>query len=63
MSVLTRATRRNTPEDGILHSHSRENLRSYKEEKRIKKEANDKKFMKQNYNKNIRRKQEQIETI
>jgi hypothetical protein len=28
-SVLTRATRRNTPEDGVLHSHRRENLRSY----------------------------------
>jgi hypothetical protein len=27
-SVLTRATRRNTPEDGILHSHRRENLKS-----------------------------------
>jgi hypothetical protein len=25
-SVLTRATRRNTPEDGILHSHRGENL-------------------------------------
>jgi hypothetical protein len=24
-----RATRRNIPEDGILHSHRRENLRSY----------------------------------
>jgi hypothetical protein len=27
--VLTRAIRRNTPEDGILHSHRRENLESY----------------------------------
>jgi hypothetical protein len=27
--VLTRATRRNIPEDGILHSHRRENLKSY----------------------------------
>jgi hypothetical protein len=26
MAVLTRATRRNIPEDGILHSHRRENL-------------------------------------
>jgi hypothetical protein len=26
---LTRATRRNIPEDAILHSHSRENLNSY----------------------------------
>jgi hypothetical protein len=30
MSVLTRATRRNNPEDTILHSHRRENLKSYK---------------------------------
>jgi hypothetical protein len=28
-SVRTRATRRNIPEDGILHSHRRENLKSY----------------------------------
>jgi hypothetical protein len=30
MSVLTRATGRNIPEDTILHSHRRENLKSYK---------------------------------
>jgi hypothetical protein len=29
-SVLTRATRRNNPEDTILHSHRRENLKYYK---------------------------------
>jgi hypothetical protein len=29
--VLTRAKRRNIPEDAILHSHRRENLKSYKE--------------------------------
>jgi hypothetical protein len=28
-SVLTRATRRNNPEDTILHSDRRENLKSY----------------------------------
>jgi hypothetical protein len=29
-SVLTTATRRDIPEDDILHSHRRENLKSYK---------------------------------
>jgi hypothetical protein len=29
MLVHTRATRRNIPEDAILHSHRRENLKSY----------------------------------
>jgi hypothetical protein len=28
-SVFTRATWHNIPEDAILHSHSRENLKSY----------------------------------
>jgi hypothetical protein len=28
-SVLPKATRRNNPEDTILHSHRRENLKSY----------------------------------
>jgi hypothetical protein len=29
-SVLTRATRRNISEEAILHSHRRENLKSYR---------------------------------
>jgi hypothetical protein len=29
ISILTRSTRLNTPEDGILYSHRRENLKSY----------------------------------
>jgi hypothetical protein len=28
-SVLTTGTRRNIPDDGILHSHRRKNLKSY----------------------------------
>jgi hypothetical protein len=34
-SVLTRATRHNIPEDTILHSHRRENLKSYKAHNRF----------------------------
>jgi hypothetical protein len=30
--VLTKATLRNNPEDTILHSHHRENLKSYNED-------------------------------
>jgi hypothetical protein len=32
-SIPTRATRRNIPEDGILHTHRRENFKSYYLEK------------------------------
>jgi hypothetical protein len=32
-SVHTRSTRRHIPEDGILHSHRRENLKSYVKER------------------------------
>jgi hypothetical protein len=35
-SVLTRATPRNIQEDGILHSHRRENLKSYNKHDRLK---------------------------
>jgi hypothetical protein len=35
MSVLTTATRRNIPEDSILHSRHRENLKSHKIASRI----------------------------
>jgi hypothetical protein len=31
-SALTRTARRNIPEDGILHSHRREDLKSYMED-------------------------------
>jgi hypothetical protein len=33
--VLTIATRRNNPEDTILHSHRRENLKSYILERKV----------------------------
>jgi hypothetical protein len=35
-SVLTRAMRRNIPEDAIFHSHRRENLKSYEGRLRLK---------------------------
>jgi hypothetical protein len=35
IKCLTRATRRNNPEDTILHSHRRENLKSNLEENNI----------------------------
>jgi hypothetical protein len=35
-SANTRATRRNTPEDTILHSHRRENFKSYILQKQLK---------------------------
>jgi hypothetical protein len=40
-SVLTRATWRNIPEDTILHSHCRENLKSYMLRENIKMSAKD----------------------
>jgi hypothetical protein len=42
-SVLSRATRRNIPEDAILHSHRRENLKSYKNTLNIQKTRDNKK--------------------
>jgi hypothetical protein len=38
-SVLTRAIRRNIPEDTILHIHRRENLKSYRDSLVAKKSA------------------------
>jgi hypothetical protein len=35
-SVLARATQRNVPKDGILHSHRRENFKSYVYERSFK---------------------------
>jgi hypothetical protein len=35
-SVLTRAIRRNNPEDTILHSYRRENLNSYMDNRQVK---------------------------
>jgi hypothetical protein len=34
MSLARRATRRNIPEDAVLHSHCRENLKFYMSDKR-----------------------------
>jgi hypothetical protein len=39
MSVLTRGTRRNIPEGGILHSHCRGNLKSYRRKLKLKRES------------------------
>jgi hypothetical protein len=38
-SVHTTSTRRHIPEDGILHSHRRENLKSYKRYRRFTEEC------------------------
>jgi hypothetical protein len=40
--VLTRATQRNIPEDAILHSHRRENLKSYVKKTKISIPVNEK---------------------
>jgi hypothetical protein len=44
MSVLTRATWRNIPEDTILHSHHRENLKSYIKNTKLSNKSKDPQF-------------------
>jgi hypothetical protein len=43
--ILTRATWHNIPEDGILHCHCRENLKTYKELERLQEEVAKTKFV------------------